>query len=133
MLEINYFAFTSTFSFDFLAQAAPPVPQRQAPVQADNAAQRYFRIPFVRPADQNRNDGYDNKGWWYAHFDGKWIARQMELHPNKLPVLLISGECSYIIIIYFYVALPTSSSYALHKKGNLIHKVHKIMNKITMN
>merc|ERR1711935_790845 len=32
------------------------------------------------------------KGWWYAHFDGQWIARQMELHPEKPPVLLLAGR-----------------------------------------
>jgi len=30
-------------------------------------------------------------GYWYAHFDGQWIARQLELHPDKVPVLLLSG------------------------------------------
>ena len=55
-------------------------------------AQRYFRIPFVRPADQHRDDEYKKKGWWFAHFDGKWIARQMEIHPDKQPVLLVAGK-----------------------------------------
>ena len=32
------------------------------------------------------------KGWWYAHFDGDWIARQMELHPDRPPVLLVAGK-----------------------------------------
>ena len=31
------------------------------------------------------------KGWWYAHFDGDWIGRQMELHPERPPVLLVAG------------------------------------------
>ncbi|CAF4344892.1 unnamed protein product, partial [Adineta steineri] len=55
--------------------------------------QRYFRIPFVRPNDQNRDTNSDQKkkGWWYAHFDDKWIARQMEIHPNKEAVLLVAG------------------------------------------
>jgi myosin-6 len=37
------------------------------------AEQRYFRIPFIRPNDQNRdsNGEQKKKGWWYAHFDGK--------------------------------------------------------------
>ncbi|KAI0211434.1 Unconventional myosin-VI [Lamellibrachia satsuma] len=55
------------------------------------ADQRYFRIPFVRPSDQNRDPEFKKKGWWYAHFDGKWIARQMELHPDKKAVLLVAG------------------------------------------
>lgn len=60
------------------------------------ARHRYFRIPFVRaggaggaggtaPADTER------RGWWYAHFDGQYVARQMELHPDKTPVLLQAG------------------------------------------
>ncbi len=71
--------------------------------------QRYFRIPFVRPNEQNRdtNSEQKKKGWWYAHFDGKiyywlflfktkvyldqWIARQMEIVPDKKAVLLVAG------------------------------------------
>jgi len=34
------------------------------------------------------------KGWWYAHFDGRWIARQMELHDSKKPMLFVAGEYS---------------------------------------
>ncbi|XP_076028705.1 myosin heavy chain 95F jaguar isoform X2 [Oratosquilla oratoria] len=54
--------------------------------------QRYFRIPFVRHSDQHRGDQQQQKGWWYAHFDGDWIARQMELHPEKPAILLVSGQ-----------------------------------------
>jgi myosin-6 len=34
--------------------------------------QRYFRVPFIRPNEQNRdaNGANKKKGWWYAHFDG---------------------------------------------------------------
>nr|XP_023013286.1 myosin heavy chain 95F isoform X2 [Leptinotarsa decemlineata] len=53
----------------------------------DNNSQRYFRIPFQRPGgDPNR------RGWWYAHFDGQYVARQMELHPDKPPILLVAGK-----------------------------------------
>lgn len=31
------------------------------------------------------------RGLWYAHFDGQWIARQMELHADKPPILLVAG------------------------------------------
>lgn len=47
---------------------------------------RYFRIPFIRP---NQSSG--QRGWWFAHFDGQWIARQMEIHPEKQPILLVAG------------------------------------------
>lgn len=53
--------------------------------------QRYFRIPFSRPADQLRDGAERKKGWWYSHFDGKWIARQMEIYDDKPPVLLLAG------------------------------------------
>lgn len=59
---------------------------------------RYFRIPFVRP--DGSTDGVTNpatlaqggRGWWYAHFDGGWIGRQMELHEGKPPILLVAGR-----------------------------------------
>ncbi|KAA0711327.1 Unconventional myosin-VI [Triplophysa tibetana] len=70
---------------------APPVPAQQQEV-AMNRQQRYFRIPFIRPADQYKDPQNKKKGWWYAHFDGPWIARQMELHPDKQPILLVAGK-----------------------------------------
>ena len=66
-----------------------------------NTTQRYFRIPFVRPNATSSSSENGNsitspskqaqKGWWYAHFDGDWIGRQMELHPERPPVLLVAG------------------------------------------
>lgn len=49
--------------------------------------QRYFRIPFVKSSSSS-----GQRGWWFAHFDGQWIARQLELHPDKEPILLIAGQ-----------------------------------------
>ncbi|OZC12787.1 hypothetical protein X798_00421 [Onchocerca flexuosa] len=59
--------------------------------------QRYFKVPFAKPArgQMNMHDILEvavSHGMWYAHFDGQWIARQMELHPNKKPILLIAGQ-----------------------------------------
>jgi myosin-6 len=75
------------------AQARGSAPAPPAKKKAKNAArpQRFFRIPFVRP-DADKSAGYQKKGWWFAHFDGQWIARQMELHPDKEPVLLTAGK-----------------------------------------
>ncbi|KAG7460636.1 hypothetical protein MATL_G00200880 [Megalops atlanticus] len=70
---------------------APPVPARHHEI-AMNRLQRYFRIPFIRPGDQYKDPQNKKKGWWYAHFDGPWIARQMELHPDKQPILLVAGK-----------------------------------------
>ncbi|KHN83210.1 Unconventional myosin-VI [Toxocara canis] len=59
--------------------------------------QRYFKVPFVRPADRHREiasatNRVVQSGTWYAHFDGQWVARQMEIYPNRNPVLLIAGR-----------------------------------------
>ncbi len=74
------------------AQQNPVVPV--LPLQQEiamNRQQRFFRIPFIRPGDQYKDPQNNKKGWWYAHFDGPWIARQMELHPDKHPILLVAG------------------------------------------
>ncbi|XP_063008954.1 unconventional myosin-VI isoform X1 [Melospiza melodia melodia] len=70
---------------------AAQLPGRQQEIEI-NRQQRYFRIPFIRPADQYKDPQNKKKGWWYAHFDGPWIARQMELHPDKAPILLVAGK-----------------------------------------
>ncbi|XP_072359407.1 unconventional myosin-VI-like isoform X2 [Scyliorhinus torazame] len=76
---------------DYAQQNPPQLQARQQEI-AQNRAQRYFRIPFIRPADQYKDPQNKKKGWWYAHFDGPWIARQMELHPDKAPILLVAGK-----------------------------------------
>lgn len=85
--------------FYFIASTAPLIPPRTESLQSADQ-HRYFRIPFVRPSDQQQIATNNLKGWWFAHFDGQWIARQMELHPNKPPILLTSGK--------FYLYLLTS-------------------------
>ncbi|KAL1122308.1 hypothetical protein AAG570_003713 [Ranatra chinensis] len=62
-------------------------------------SQRYFRIPFMRPTTgltNGHSDGFfdssNKRGWWYAHFDGQYVARQMELHPDKPAILLVAGQ-----------------------------------------
>jgi len=57
--------------------------------------QRYFRIPFVKPDGSRDSLGpahQTGRGWWYAHFDGQWIGRQMELHEGRSPILLTAGK-----------------------------------------
>ena len=61
------------------------------PTPAPNQQHRYFKVPFLRPSDNDDKSG-KTRGWWYAHFDGNWIARQLELHPNQPPLLLYAGE-----------------------------------------
>lgn len=52
-----------------------------------SSEQRFFRIPFVKSGSK-----LGERGWWFAHFDGQWIARQLEIHPGKEPILLIAGQ-----------------------------------------
>ncbi|TRY72203.1 hypothetical protein TCAL_03163 [Tigriopus californicus] len=59
--------------------------------------QRFFRIPFEVPEGKKMTypggvSQGPQKGWWYAHYDGHWIGRQMELHPDREPILLVSGK-----------------------------------------
>ena len=78
-------------------QAPPAAPSRPS---EENGVQRFFKIPFARPADEYRGDNPTQKkhGMWYAHFDGKWIARQMELYPDKPAILMVSGKSSALFI-----------------------------------
>lgn len=82
-----------------MSTSVQPTPSKAAPQpsprvqRADPALnQRYFRIPFIRNSEQNLDPQFQKKGWWYAHFDGQYIARQMELHPDKMPLLLVAGK-----------------------------------------
>ncbi|XP_055588992.1 myosin heavy chain 95F isoform X2 [Uranotaenia lowii] len=72
-------------------EAASRAPPRLSPKQeiTNGMVHRYFRIPFVRPSP-NQEDN-NKRGWWYAHFDGQYVARQMELHADKPPILLVAG------------------------------------------
>lgn len=71
-------------------EAAAKAPPRLQPKQEiTSSVHRYFRIPFVRPSPNSADPG--KRGWWYAHFDGQYVARQMELHAEKPPILLVAG------------------------------------------
>ena len=77
-------------SICIIAAKAPHAPLKQPIVES---SQRFFRIPFVRPSSVVTPNDYTGlkRGWWYAHFDGQYVARQMELHPDKSPILLVAG------------------------------------------
>ena len=86
---VNFIDHYKLFTFAFhckvvppAATAAPSAIKKPAPAATANGKkgsmkgkeQRYFRIPFIRPNDQNRETNGEQqkkKGWWYAHFDGK--------------------------------------------------------------
>lgn len=70
--------------------------------QIVESSQRYFRIPFVRSSAAGQHDNTHSggkRGWWYAHFDGQYVARQMELHPDKPPILLVAGKGPLTILM----------------------------------
>ncbi|NXY68076.1 MYO6 protein, partial [Glareola pratincola] len=96
IIWLFFFLFLFTCFFGFFCMIAQQNPTTQLPARQQeieiNRQQRYFRIPFIRPADQYKDPQNKKKGWWYAHFDGPWIARQMELHPDKAPILLVAGK-----------------------------------------
>lgn len=79
---------------------APPLPPRPSrpeqatasPALPPRRPQRYFCVPFVRRSNQYRDSEFKKQGSWFAHFDGQWIARQMEIHPGKPALLLVAGE-----------------------------------------
>jgi len=77
------------------ASKTPRIPTK-SPITSNS--QRFFRIPFIRPAaltngsiDVMADNNNNKRGWWYAHFDGQYVARQMELHPDKPAILLVAG------------------------------------------
>lgn len=115
LLYVGYSGLNSTFNFQInealltlkiqkciicvVASKAPKIPTK-SPVTTNS--QRYFRIPFIRPtaltngnADSLVDTNNNKRGWWYAHFDGQYVARQMELHPDKAAILLIAGTSFY--------------------------------------
>lgn len=77
------------------ASKTPKLPQKSPIIEN---SQRYFRIPFIRPNAANLPD-QNKRGWWYAHFDGQYVARQMELHPEKPPILLVAGWITINLLI----------------------------------
>uniref|UniRef100_A0A2M4BA63 Putative myosin class v heavy chain n=1 Tax=Anopheles marajoara TaxID=58244 RepID=A0A2M4BA63_9DIPT len=83
------------------AARSPPLLSPRQEIVSVGSVHRYFRIPFVRPAtagtaneeanaEQTSDD--NKRGWWFAHFDGQYVARQMELHADKPPILLVAGK-----------------------------------------
>lgn len=80
------------------ATKAPRIQQKTAVIEN---SQRYFRIPFVRPGAATTAGDQHKRGWWFAHFDGQYVARQMELHPEKPPILLVAGNLKCLKLLNF--------------------------------
>jgi len=80
-----------------IMDAAAKSPRTPTKNVISGSSQRYFRIPFIRPNgltnghSDSLNESNNKRGWWYAHFDGQYVARQMELHPDKPAILLTAG------------------------------------------
>ena len=76
-----------------MAEQATSQKSGTAPAAAKSSnRQRFFRVPFNPHGSAAGNSPL---GWWYAHFDGEYVKRQMELYPNKDPVLLIRGNLGH--------------------------------------
>lgn len=88
-LKLPWNALYFSLISNLILAAKTPVRTQQPKTDPNASVHRYFRIPFMRP-NSNPNDN-NNRGWWYAHFDGQYVARQMELHADKPPILLIAG------------------------------------------
>uniref|UniRef100_A0A182N0G4 Myosin motor domain-containing protein n=1 Tax=Anopheles dirus TaxID=7168 RepID=A0A182N0G4_9DIPT len=80
------------------ARSQPRLTPKQEIVPS-GSVHRYFRIPFVRPTGNggpevatSANADDTKRSWWFAHFDGQYVARQMELHTDKPPILLVAGK-----------------------------------------
>lgn len=89
------------------AVKAPKVQQKQSILNDENS-QRFFRIPFVRPQTISTSSDQNKRGWWFAHFDGQYVARQMELHPDKPAILLVAGNY-FIKIKYLFITISLMS------------------------
>ncbi|XP_035919432.1 myosin heavy chain 95F isoform X1 [Anopheles stephensi] len=82
------------------ARSGPPRLTPKQEIVPTGSVHRYFRIPFVRPTNGSgpevgtvaANADDSKRSWWYAHFDGQYVARQMELHTDKPPILLVAGK-----------------------------------------
>ena len=70
---------------------------------------RYFKVPFIYPSSTEQLD--KKRGWWYAHFDGPWIARQLELHPEQPPLILIAGKGQFGNILCLCLSLSFHFNY----------------------
>lgn len=73
---------------DLQITPAPLITAAPLPTPAPDAKHRLFKVPFVYPSYNNPSI----KGWWYAHFYGKWIVRQLEIHPEQAPLCLVAGK-----------------------------------------
>uniref|UniRef100_A0A182RH91 Myosin motor domain-containing protein n=1 Tax=Anopheles funestus TaxID=62324 RepID=A0A182RH91_ANOFN len=80
------------------ARSGPPRLTPKQEIVPTGSVHRYFRIPFVRPNNGGPevatavNADDSKRSWWFAHFDGQYVARQMELHTDKPPILLVAGK-----------------------------------------
>lgn len=69
-----------------------------SPSSLINTEQRYFRleIPNINmELNQQGSTEEPSPGRWYAHFDGDWIGRQMELYSDREPLLSVAGKDSF--------------------------------------
>lgn len=69
------------------------MPQGTA-VAGSSDEQRYFVVQFTKTAIEGDVNVFskDKKGYWYIHFDGQRVAKQIEWNPDKPPTVMIAGR-----------------------------------------
>ena len=43
--------------------------------------------------------GSSGRGWWFAHFNGRWVRRQMEVYHDRPAVLLVAGKQLFVDVM----------------------------------
>lgn len=78
---------------------------------ANLVIQRFFRVPYEKPVGSQDYSKILCTGFWYAHFDGQYIVRQMEIQPNiNKGILLQTGEIKLLILNFFFIFLAKKAS-----------------------
>ena len=90
-----------------LSKPVPPAPKHiSSLIRNNDDPQHYFCVIFVRLGQDK------HRGWWYAHFEGQYIARQLELHSGEEPLLLLAGKNQFEIC-----ELTLEETGLTHKEG----------------
>lgn len=56
---------------------------------AEKTLNRFFRVPFEKPMGSQDYTQILTSSFWYAHFYGQYIVRQMTIPPNLNKAILL--------------------------------------------
>ena len=60
--------------------------------------QRYFRAPLALRKHRESGTASAEKGYWFCHFDGEFIVREIELRPRVTTIVYVAGMFSLFLI-----------------------------------